>query len=131
MARGEHLVLRRNGYTHHGIDVGNGDVIHFNGSPFRRSSTAKIEVCSLAEFSGDSSLTVIPHETNPDIVIQRAKSKVGQSRYNLLTNNCEHFARWCVEGEPRSPQVKQAAVIAAVAALTGIVFAVAPKTRRK
>lgn len=131
MARGEHLILRRNGYTHHGIDLGDGQVVHFNGSPFRRSSTAKIEVCSLAEFSGESTPTVIPHDTSPDIVIERAKSKVGESRYNLLTNNCEHFTRYCIEGEPRSRQVKQAAVIATVAALTGIVFAVSPKVRRK
>ena len=29
--------------------------------------------------------------------IERARSKLGENTYNLLTNNCKHFACWCVE----------------------------------
>jgi len=30
----------------------------------------------------------------------------GEKGYNLITNNCEHFARWCVTGENVSYQIE-------------------------
>lgn len=39
--------------------------------------------------------------------IARAKSRLGEEKYNLVTNNCEHFAMWCKTGEGVSSQVKQ------------------------
>ena len=32
---------------------------------------------------------------DPDEVIRRAVSRLGEKGYNPATNNCEHFARWC------------------------------------
>lgn len=40
-------------------------------------------------------------------VARRARSRLGENRYNLLTNNCEHFCEWCVRGEHRSYQVDE------------------------
>jgi hypothetical protein len=40
-------------------------------------------------------------------VINRARSRVGEDRYRLLTNNCEHFCEWCLHGEHRSYQVEE------------------------
>lgn len=37
-------------------------------------------------------------------IVDRANSSVGEEGYNLLTNNCEHFARWCCDGEWKSKQ---------------------------
>jgi Lecithin retinol acyltransferase len=31
---------------------------------------------------------------------------VGEDRYRLLTNNCEHFCEWCLHGAARSFQVE-------------------------
>ena len=28
-------------------------------------------------------------------VLERAMSRLGERKYNLLANNCEHFATWC------------------------------------
>lgn len=39
--------------------------------------------------------------------IRRAKERLGEEKYNLVTNNCEHFAMWCKTGESVSSQVKQ------------------------
>ena len=38
--------------------------------------------------------------------VERARSKLGQKGYNILTNNCEHFAIWCKTGEEESSQVR-------------------------
>ena len=43
---------------------------------------------------------------SPSETISRAKSRLGESNYNLLTNNCEHFAIWCKTGIEESHQVK-------------------------
>ncbi len=39
-------------------------------------------------------------------VIRRARSRLGEDSYRLLTNNCEHFCEWCLRGERRSYQVE-------------------------
>ncbi len=38
--------------------------------------------------------------------VERARSRIGETKYNLLTNNCEHFAMWCKTGISESSQVK-------------------------
>lgn len=31
----------------------------------------------------------------PKETLARARSRIGESNYNLFSNNCEHFALWC------------------------------------
>ena len=38
--------------------------------------------------------------------VERAESRLGEHKYNLLFNNCEHFASWCKTGVSESQQVK-------------------------
>ena len=35
-------------------------------------------------------------------------SRIGEQDYNLLFNNCEHFATWCKTGRHRSSQIDSA-----------------------
>ena len=44
----------------------------------------------------------------PADVISRARSKLGEKQYNLVANNCEHFAIWCKTGVSYSSQVVDA-----------------------
>jgi hypothetical protein len=39
--------------------------------------------------------------------VSRARSRLGENRYRLLTNNCEHFSEWSRFGTSRSPQVER------------------------
>ena len=52
--------------------------------------------------------------------INRAKERLGEEKYNLVTNNCEHFAMWCKTGESVSSQVKQIVRFAVVNGVTGL-----------
>lgn len=45
---------------------------------------------------------------SPKETMERALSRVGEDKYNLLLNNCEHFAVWCKTGVSESYQVKRA-----------------------
>jgi hypothetical protein len=38
--------------------------------------------------------------------VLRARSRLGERRYDLLNNNCEHFCNWCLLGESRSQQIE-------------------------
>lgn len=45
------------------------------------------------------------HLYSPEETVARARSRLGETNYNLLTNNCEHFAIWCKTGVSESLQV--------------------------
>ena len=40
-----------------------------------------------------------------DAVIARAESRLDESSFGLMSNNCEHFAAWCKTGISSSPQI--------------------------
>ena len=104
---GAHLTSPRRGYLHHGVYAGNGRVIHYGG--FSRMFLSRpVEEVSLEEFTLGCGLAVkawvAPKFTGEDAV-SRARSRIGENRYRLLSNNCEHFAEWCISGRSRSLQV--------------------------
>ena len=45
------------------------------------------------------------HLYSPQETIQRARRRLGESRYNLVFRNCEHYALWCKTGVEESHQV--------------------------
>ncbi len=47
------------------------------------------------------------HLYSPEETVQRARSKIGERQYNLLFNNCEHFAVWCKTGLSESRQINE------------------------
>jgi hypothetical protein len=104
---GAHIVTPRRGYTHHGIYVGGGRVVQYGGLSWGLRRGA-VEEVPLAQFSRGRPLWVRlvgsqwfdQHE-----VVRRARLRLGEDRYSVLTNNCEHFCEWCVRGQHRSYQV--------------------------
>ncbi|MBR2207235.1 MAG: lecithin retinol acyltransferase family protein, partial [Synergistaceae bacterium] len=47
------------------------------------------------------------HLYSGDETVARARGELGKKGYNLVTNNCEHFAIWCKTGLQESSQVNQ------------------------
>ena len=130
---GDHVFVDRNVfgvklYEHHGIYVGDDMVVHYNGLargivlekscfeeilsnvvPLDKRNIAKVEMTSLEEFvSGDT--WQIKEYTNAPFSGQKvallAKERIGEQKYNLLINNCEHFCSECIFGEHVSEQVQ-------------------------
>jgi len=104
---GAHIVTPRGAYVHHGIYVGNGQVVHYGGL-VRGLRAGPVEAVSMEQFALGRPLRVLL-ESSPRFssveIVQRALSRIGERRYRVLTNNCEHFCEWCVRGEHRSYQV--------------------------
>ena len=108
MAYGDQIyVVRPPGHSHHGIDVGEDRVIH-RSSPDGRKCNSSIRETSLEEFLDGGILRVCPYSRrlSPDEAVSRARSMLGRSGYDLMFDNCEHFATWCVVGEHASAQVE-------------------------
>ena len=107
---GAHLVTPRVGYIHHGIYVGWGTVVHYGAYAAGRWRRRPVEEISLAHFAHGHRVWVRPARKRslPGAEIaRRARSRLGEDRYRFLSNNCEHFSEWCVNGEHRSPQVER------------------------
>ena len=103
MAAADHLrVPRQHGlFLHHGIDLGDGSVAHYlEGREILRSP--------LEDFSRGQDVSVVSHDqaSPAGVTLRRAMSRIGEQNYNLLFNNCEHFANWCKTGRHRSGQVE-------------------------
>jgi hypothetical protein len=147
MKRGDHIKVWRLGYTHHGIYIGGGWVIHFTGEVWAKLAGVKkprVQRDRLSTFRGDSKVEVVRYLTpkdvqflfshlidgelgpegaaellsfrcasTPDEVVARAKSRLGEEGYDLIWNNCEHFATECVTGEGFSDQVAVAGPVVA------------------
>jgi hypothetical protein len=107
--------VRQQGYTHHGVEVDGGAVIHFTGTPGSKRAAA-ISKTTLDDFACGGRVKVRRYDKRdtPDIVVERAESRLGDAGYNLFANNCEHFACWCVTGKHKSAQVNGAAATSGV-----------------
>ncbi|SBO44057.1 lecithin retinol acyltransferase family protein [Cyanobium sp. NIES-981] len=105
MSAADHLqVPRQHGlFSHHGIDLGDGTVAHYlEGREILRSSTQ--------DFSRGQPVSVVDYPEGScspaGLCLRRAMGRLGEQNYNLLFNNCEHFAHWCKTGRHRSAQVE-------------------------
>lgn len=108
---GSHLITPRTAYTHHGIYVGNGNVIHYSGLAENLSfNSGVIERTSLEAFSagnGFTTKTYINPRFSGQAIVDRAYSRLGEDQYDILLNNCEHFCEWCINDRHRSEQIEQ------------------------
>ena len=125
--RADHIRVERGPYWHHfivkSVDKGSGEVniieytntatgfIQDNSGDPKNPGKAKV-VEGKIKFDTNENFYVIKHTFascfNPETVISRAESKLGERKYNAFTNNCEHFALWCKTGVSSSEQINKA-----------------------
>lgn len=111
---GAHIRVQVDSVYHHGIYIGDNKVVQF-GLPmsiYQDPNTIKIIESPIEDFLNGGFLEVRIYDKkekkskNKDSdIVKIALSKVGEGNYNLLTNNCEHFANYCVFGKKTSSQV--------------------------
>lgn len=110
---GMHIAAHRSLYTHHGIYVGNGQVISY-------LLDTGVTKYNLEDFAEGDRVTIIEHNAEqsfpPEQIVARAEGRRGENNYSLPFNNCEHFANWCVTGNAYSDQVREIALTAVLGA---------------
>lgn len=116
---GDHIKVRRfyGLYSHHGVYVGDNNVLHLTGDPKRGSpmflcgeGMASVKINDLKEFeSGGESLIVkaVKKDMDKSIFMQEVNQLVNKDReYNLVLHNCEHFANKITDNEEKSQQIQ-------------------------
>jgi hypothetical protein len=82
--------------------------VHYAG--FARSlHRGPIEETTLERFAAGREIRIRMHAMATFMgqdAVRRARSRLGENRYRLLSNNCEHLCAWVLFGENRSSQVE-------------------------
>ncbi len=98
-------------YHHYGIFVSDSEVIQFGlpDDPMRPADQIRVLSTDVLTFlqGGDLEVMVPDKEARrkmrtPEQIVAIARQRIGESGYNILHNNCEHFVNECVFGEKRS-----------------------------
>ena len=112
---GDHLMVRRPGYAHHGIYVSDDRVIDFGGYDLRAKHRNGVRPVTLKDFAGGRKVEVVRHPSPgrmfgpnwlpnplpPNQIVAEAErlAEIGFiGKYTLFGSNCEHVANWCVTG---------------------------------
>lgn len=137
MAAGDHIRVKRafGAYYHHGIDAGNGTVIHFSGEPAQHEA-AYVCRTPLDEFLKGGEMELVKYHDDtallpPSETIARAEEQMGKRGYRLFRNNCEHFATYCRTGVSYSKQVQKFVIGAGMVFLAAGASVVGAYIRRK
>ncbi|XP_077999684.1 phospholipase A and acyltransferase 2-like [Glandiceps talaboti] len=125
---GDLLEFTRGLYSHWGVYIGDGKVIHLTGENDgigddlgnpklvfsvwgKQFNKAVVKCDDFFDIVYDCKAKInnskdkkTPPARKRDIA-ERAVSKLGKVGYNVLWNNCEHFASWCRYGVAESDQV--------------------------
>src|SRR5262249_36955117 len=84
-------------------------VVHYAGL-YRALARGPVEEVSLEEFADGQAVHVKAGAKAlypAAMIVERARSRLGEDRYRITTNNCEHFCEWCLRGESRSEQIER------------------------
>ena len=117
--RGDMIRVRLGSIYHYGVFVSEDEVIAFGLPPIERykDDPRRLVVCAtdIDVFScGEIVERAVPERAekrrmnSPDRAVSLAKSRLGETGYDLLYNNCEHFATECVFGERRCSEEEDA-----------------------
>jgi hypothetical protein len=118
--RGDHVVVDRGPYRHHAVDRGEGTVVHFAG-PGKPKRAVSIRIDSFEDFVGEGGIARVRkygQRLDPEESVRRAEALVGTTGYDLLANNCEHLASFCVAGVAESRQVERSTAFGGVVMVT-------------
>ncbi len=110
----DQIRVNRGLYYHYGIYESD-DVVYQFASPKGAeisSETATVNTTTLADFLKGGVLEVrdyteeeLQMKKSPNEIIEYAKDHLGEMGYDLINNNCEHFANRATFGKSESSQV--------------------------
>lgn len=100
---------------HYGIYISDMEVIQYGSGKdiFAPKEDVKVYISTIEEFLGGKFLEVREYsfmekitKNKPEKVICLAKERLGEAKYDLVKNNCEHFVNDCVFNKHISIEAK-------------------------
>ena len=112
---GDMVRINLGGVYHYGIFVSENEVIQFGLPPTAENRAKEGEPAILATDIDTFACGCIVETARPDRAelkkrlpyeetVRRARARIGETGYNIIHNNCEHFVYECVFGEARCTQ---------------------------
>ena len=112
---GDHIRVNRGFYFHHGVYIGEGQVVHYSAledDGISDASSVEVRQSNLDFFSKKSIVEKCELEgkerkyrLNPKKIVKKALSRIGEKNYHVLHHNCEDFANECCYKKPMTSQV--------------------------
>ncbi|CAG5130583.1 unnamed protein product [Candidula unifasciata] len=95
---GDRVEFERTFYSHWGIYIGDGEIIHVKGNKgekaeVKRESFWNAVKDGLAKKNNSKDADWRPLE--PEDIVERAKWLIGKWEYDVVSENCEHLVNWC------------------------------------
>ncbi|PKM52501.1 MAG: hypothetical protein CVV02_01755 [Firmicutes bacterium HGW-Firmicutes-7] len=106
----DQLIARTMIYRHYGIEVEDGNIIHFICDSILYTHEGSIRKTTMEDFlkGGEKKVDLeMSVKFSRERVVKRAYSRLNTTfdGYHVYNNNCEHFAAWCANGNKVSRQV--------------------------
>ena len=133
LKKGDIIFVDKGLYKHYGIYAGNGVVVHYSDKNGNFGTDIKIQEASLEDFASGFEVKVCQLDEkkytlySDEETLKRAYSRLGEKNYNLIFNNCEHFAVWCKTGISDSEQVNKIIRTAVVLSIGALAYTVIKK----
>lgn len=98
-------------YYHYGIFISEDEVVQFGlpNDPLRSAQQIYVLSTDVHTFLQGGDMEVMVPDRNarklmrtPERIVAMARQRIGEGGYDILHNNCEHFANDCVFGQPHS-----------------------------
>uniref|UniRef100_A0A8C5R2Z0 LRAT domain-containing protein n=1 Tax=Leptobrachium leishanense TaxID=445787 RepID=A0A8C5R2Z0_9ANUR len=127
---GDLLEFPRDRYSHWGVYVGDEKIVHVIAESLVRGSVMKQLVTVVADgnrYRVNNKYDKRCAPRKPKEIVKSADKEVGNlTDYNLLTNNCEHFATMMRYGKTFSDQVTDAEETAVMAGAGVVTLPICP-----
>ncbi|BFZ05769.1 hypothetical protein BsWGS_08808 [Bradybaena similaris] len=99
LSPGDRVQFHRFLYSHWGIYIGDGNIIHV--SEDNEDKAAKVKIDNFWDVAGEDKASknngqdIEWSSLSAEQIIRRARSYVGNTEYDQLFDSCEHFVNWC------------------------------------
>jgi hypothetical protein len=109
MSHGEHIRIVGGGRVVHAIDCGDRTVLHLVEGDGGPATVRRTLLSDLTQGDGLVEVVRAAHKVYPaQMVVARAFSKLGDPAVGSMFPTSEHFAAWCVSGQPPRPPTRTA-----------------------
>jgi HRAS-like suppressor 3 len=106
--KGTHIRVKRAGRLYwHGIADGEGYVIHYAYTTNAYSLVCKTTLEDFSQGADWEPVLTVEAKYNPDEILERANSRIGQHFYSPASCDSEIFAKWCVAGIQQSQPISR------------------------
>ena len=110
--KGDIIRVKHKFYYHYGVYIDDSNIVQFGlaDDAVHKAEDVRVLTSDVRTFSGGGEVECavlsrgeLSRRRPPDDICAYATAHIGDGDYNILHNNCEHFAYQCVFGEKSAP----------------------------